>query len=420
MKLIRDALDKAAPLFEEGGKFHKFHAFYEAPDTLLFTPSTVTKGRTHVRDALDLKRMMVTVVVSLMPAVAMALYNTGLQANRAIAMAGEAAIRDDFNTVLYKLLMGVSGASGAELLAAFDPSNHLANVLYGMLYFVPVWITTFAVGGHIEMAVAVVRKHEVNEGFLVSGFLFPLILPPTIPLWQVALGIAFGVIIGKEVFGGTGMNVLNPALTGRAFLFFAYPGQISGDAVWVAANNTDAFSGATWLGKAALDANALSQASWLDAFLGFVPGSMGETSALACLLGAGILITTRVGSWRTMAGVVVGTIVTTLLLNAVGSDTNPMMGVPFWWHMVLGGWAFGTVFMATDPVSSAFTDLGRLLYGFGIGVMVVLVRVVNPAYPEGMMLAILFMNLFAPLFDHFVVQANIQRRLARSHVAAHH
>jgi Na+-transporting NADH:ubiquinone oxidoreductase subunit B len=420
MKLIRDALDKAAPLFEEGGKFHKFHAFYEAPDTLLFTPSTVTKGRTHVRDALDLKRMMVTVVVSLMPAVAMALYNTGLQANRAIAMAGEAAIRDDFNTVLYKLLMGVSGASGAELLAAFDPSNHLANVLYGMLYFVPVWITTFVVGGHIEMAVAVVRKHEVNEGFLVSGFLFPLILPPTIPLWQVALGIAFGVIIGKEVFGGTGMNVLNPALTGRAFLFFAYPGQISGDAVWVAANNTDAFSGATWLGKAALDANALSQASWLDAFLGFVPGSMGETSALACLLGAGILITTRVGSWRTMAGVVVGTIVTTLLLNAVGSDTNPMMGVPFWWHMVLGGWAFGTVFMATDPVSSAFTDLGRLLYGFGIGVMVVLVRVVNPAYPEGMMLAILFMNLFAPLFDHFVVQANIQRRLARSHVAAHH
>jgi Na+-transporting NADH:ubiquinone oxidoreductase subunit B len=420
MKLIRDALDKAAPLFEEGGKFHKFHAFYEAPDTLLFTPSTVTKGRTHVRDAIDLKRMMVTVVVSLMPAVAMALYNTGLQANRAIAMAGEAAIRDDFNTVLYKLLMGVSGASGAELLAAFDPSNHLANVLYGMLYFVPVWITTFAVGGHIEMAVAVVRKHEVNEGFLVSGFLFPLILPPTIPLWQVALGIAFGVIIGKEVFGGTGMNVLNPALTGRAFLFFAYPGQISGDAVWVAANNTDAFSGATWLGKAALDANALSQASWLDAFLGFVPGSMGETSALACLLGAGILITTRVGSWRTMAGVVVGTIVTTLLLNAVGSDTNPMMGVPFWWHMVLGGWAFGTVFMATDPVSSAFTDLGRLLYGFGIGVMVVLVRVVNPAYPEGMMLAILFMNLFAPLFDHFVVQANIQRRLARSHVAAHH
>ena len=420
MKLIRDALDKAAPLFEEGGKFHKFHAFYEAPDTLLFTPSSVTKGRTHVRDALDLKRMMVTVVVSLMPAVAMALYNTGLQANRAIAMAGEAAIRDDFNTVLYKLLMGVSGASGAELLAAFDPSNHLANVLYGMLYFVPVWITTFVVGGHIEMAVAVVRKHEVNEGFLVSGFLFPLILPPTIPLWQVALGIAFGVIIGKEVFGGTGMNVLNPALTGRAFLFFAYPGQISGDAVWVAANNTDAFSGATWLGKAALDANALSQASWLDAFLGFVPGSMGETSALACLLGAGILITTRVGSWRTMAGVVVGTIVTTLLLNAVGSDTNPMMGVPFWWHMVLGGWAFGTVFMATDPVSSAFTDLGRLLYGFGIGVMVVLVRVMNPAYPEGMMLAILFMNLFAPLFDHFVVQANIQRRLARSHVAAHH
>ena len=404
MQFIRNALDKAAPLFEKGGKYHKFHAFYEAPDTLLFTPGEVTKGTTHVRDGMDLKRMMVTVVAALTPCVLMALYNTGYQANLAVEIAGEAAIRDDFNTMLFQLLGFVPGNSA-------DP---LANLLYGALYFIPVWAVTFIVGGHVEMANAVIRKHEVNEGFLVTGFLFPLILPPTIPLWQVALGIAFGVIVGKEIFGGTGMNVLNPALTGRAFLFFAYPAQISGDAVWIAANNTDGFSGATWLGKAAADAGALSEVAWFDAFTGFIPGSMGETSALACLLGAGILIATRVGSWRTMAGVVVGTVAMSLVLNAVGSDTNPMFAMPFWWHMVLGGWAFGAIFMATDPVSSAFTDTGRLLYGIGIGVVVVLIRVVNPAYPEGMMLAILFMNLFAPLFDHYVVQANINRRLARN------
>ncbi len=417
MKFIRNILDQAAPLFEKGGKYHRFHAFYEAPDTLLFTPGEVTVGRTHVRDGMDLKRMMVTVVVGLVPCVMMAMYNTGYQANLAVQAAGEAAIRDDFNTMLFQMLMGVSGMTGPDLLAAFDPASHLGNALYGALYFVPIFLTTFIVGGHIEMATAVIRKHEVNEGFLVSGFLFPLILPPTIPLWQVALGIAFGVIIGKEVFGGTGMNVLNPALTARAFLFFAYPAQISGDAVWIAANNTDGFSGATWLGRAAADPTALDGLAWTDAFLGFVPGSMGETSALAILLGAGIILATRVASWRTMAGAVAGTVVMSLILNAVGSDTNPMFQVPFYWHMVLGGWAFGAVFMATDPVSSAFTDTGRLLYGFGIGVLVVLVRVVNPAYPEGMMLAILFMNLFAPLFDHFVVQANIKRRLARNAAA---
>jgi Na+-transporting NADH:ubiquinone oxidoreductase subunit B len=404
MKLIRDALDKAAPLFEEGGKYHKFHAFYEAPDTLLFTPGQVTKGSTHIRDGMDLKRMMVTVVAALMPCVLMALYNTGYQANLAVQVAGEAAIRDDFNTMLFTMFGFTPG----------NPADHLANIVYGALYFLPIWITTFVVGGHIEMANAVIRKHEVNEGFLVTGFLFPLILPPTIPLWQVAVGIAFGVIVGKEIFGGTGMNVLNPALTGRAFLFFAYPAQISGDAVWIAANNTDGFSGATWLGKAAAESGALQGVAWFDAFAGFIPGSMGETSALACLLGAGVLIATRVGSWRTMLGVVLGTVAMSFVLNSFGSDTNPMFEVPFWWHMVLGGWAFGAVFMATDPVSSAFTDTGRLLYGIGIGVVVVLIRVVNPAYPEGMMLAILFMNLFAPLFDHFVVQANINRRLARN------
>jgi Na+-transporting NADH:ubiquinone oxidoreductase subunit B len=410
MQILRTALDKAAPLFEKGGKFHQFHAFYEAPDTLLFTPGETTKGSTHVRDGMDLKRMMVTVVAALTPCVLMALYNTGYQANLAVDMAGPLAIRDDFNTMLFTLLGFTPGTA----------SDHLANIVYGALYFLPVWITTFVVGGHIEMANAVIRKHEVNEGFLVTGFLFPLILPPTIPLWQVALGVAFGVIVGKEIFGGTGMNVLNPALTGRAFLFFAYPGQISGDAVWIAANNvaagdtTDGFSGATWLGKAAAESGALMDASWMDAFIGFIPGSMGETSALACLMGAGILVATRVGSWRTMVGVVIGTVAMTFVLNAAGSDTNPMFEVPFWWHMVLGVWAFGAIFMATDPVSSAFTDTGRLLYGIGIGVVVILIRVVNPAYPEGMMLAILFMNLFAPLFDHFVVQANINRRLARN------
>ena len=404
MQILRNALDKAAPLFEEGGKFHQFHAFYEAPDTLLFTPGETTTGSTHVRDGMDLKRMMVTVVAALGPCVLMALYNTGYQANLAVEIAGEAAIRDDFNTMLFTLLGFTPGT----------PTDHLANLVYGALYFVPIILTTFVVGGHIEMANAVIRKHEVNEGFLVTGFLFPLILPPTIPLWQVALGIAFGVVVGKEIFGGTGMNVLNPALTGRAFLFFAYPAQISGDAVWIAANNVDGFSGATWLGKAAAESGALAGVEWFDAFTGFIPGSMGETSALACLMGAGVLVATRVGSWRTMLGVVIGTVAMSLLLNAVGSDTNPMFEVPFWWHMVLGGWAFGAIFMATDPVSSAFTDTGRLLYGIGIGVIVILIRVVNPAYPEGMMLAILFMNLFAPLFDHFVVQANINRRLARN------
>jgi len=414
MQFVRDMLDRAAPLFEEGGKLHKYQAFYEAPDTLLFTPPTVTGGRTHVRDGMDLKRMMVTVVAALGPVIAMAIYNTGLQANLAIQKAGAAAIRDDWNTALLHTLMGESG------VGAHDPTSIVANVLYGALYFVPILITTFAVGGNIEMVTAVIRKHEVNEGFLVTGFLLPLTLPATIPLWQVAVGVAFGVIIGKEVFGGTGMNVLNPALTARAFLFFAYPGQISGDLVWTAANNVDGFSGATWLSRAKAEANVLDGASWLDSFLGFIPGSMGETSTLACLLGAGVLIATRVGSWRTMVGVVAGTVVVASLLNAIGSDTNPMFAVPFWWHMVLGGWAFGAVFMATDPVSSAFTNTGRLLYGFGIGSLVILVRVVNPAYPEGMMLAILFMNLFAPLFDYFVVQGNIKRRLARSHVAAHH
>ncbi len=400
MKLIRNAFDSVAPHFGPGGKWHKLHALYEMPDTIFFTPPDVTRTGSHVRDAINLKRMMITVVIALQPVFAFATWNTGFQANRAIA--GGAKPLDDFNTAIFNAL-GFS----------HDPDSFLANMALGLCYFLPVFLVTQAAGGIVEVITALVRKHEVNEGFLVTGSLFPLILPPTIPLWQVALGIMFGVLIGKEVFGGTGMNVLNPALVARAFLFFAYPAQISGDKVWTAVQS-DGFSGATWLAKAKESTEAFAGASWWDAFIGTVPGSMGETSALACLLGAGLLIATRVGAWQTMLGVTVGTAVMATIFNGIGSDTNVMFGLPFWWHMVLGGWAFGMVFMATDPVSSAFTSQGKLMYGIGIGVLVVLIRVVNPAYPEGMMLSILFMNLFAPLFDHFVVQANIQRRLARN------
>jgi Na+-transporting NADH:ubiquinone oxidoreductase subunit B len=261
-----------------------------------------------------------------------------------------------------------------------------------------------------------IRKHEINEGFLVTGMLIPLTLPPTIPLWMVVVGTAFGIVFAKEIFGGTGMNFLNPALTARAFLFFAYPAAMSGDAPWIAANfaGVDSFSGATLLAQAAVSGEAaLAQASWMDSFLGFEPGSMGETSALACLLGAGLLVWTGIGSWRTMVGVVLGTIATAGFLNVVGSDTNPFFAVPWYWHAVMGGWAFGLVYMATDPVSSAFTNPGKLIYGGLIGVLAVLIRVVNPAYPEGMMLAILFMNMVAPLIDYFFIQANVRRREAR-------
>ncbi len=410
VKIIRDFLDRhVEPLFEKGGPYEKLFPLYEANDTFMYTPGEVTKGNTHVRDALDLKRMMITVVVALLPCLAMALYNTGYQTN--LALLNGAPALENWQSLLYVGL----GFQLGEL-------NFLANMAHGAIYFLPVFVVTFAVGGGVEVITSIVRGHEVNEGFLVTGFLFPLTLPPTIPLWQVALGIAFGVLVGKEIFGGTGMNVLNPALTGRAFLFFAYPAQISGDAVWIAANTggTDIVSGATVLGDAAAglvqfnaDAMALGGNEWLRYFIGWVPGSMGEVSALACLFGALVLIITRVGAWQTMLGVVVGTSLMAYTLNAIGSETNPMFAMPWFWHCVVGGWAFGMVFMATDPVSSAFTQKGKLIYGFGIGVLVVLVRVVNPAYPEGMMLAILFMNMFAPLIDHVFVQANIKRRMAR-------
>ena len=404
MRLLRKLLDAQGKMFRKGGKLQKFYPMFEAMETLAFTTGKVTKGTVHVRDGLDLKRMMITVVVALMPIVVFAMYNTGYQSH--LAMAQGAVPLDVWQN-------GVFGALGLEHTTTFLPS-----FVYGALFFLPVFIVGFAVGGGIEVVFAIVRKHEVNEGFFVTGFLLPLTLPPTIPLWQVALGVAFGVVIGKEIFGGTGMNILNPALTARAFLFFAYPAAISGDTPWLAANfsQVDGFSGATMLSRAAVDNGALGAfggQQWMDSFLGFITGSMGETSALLCLVGAVILILTRIGAWQTMAGVLAGTIGMSMLLNGIGSETNPMFAVPFYWHMVLGGWAFGTVFMATDPVSSAFTSKGKMIYGLGIGILVVLVRVVNPAYPEGMMLAILFMNLFAPVIDHFFIKANIKRRLAR-------
>ena len=405
MSILRRLLDDVGDRLQSGGKLDRLYPLFEAMDTFFYTPDSVTTGTTHVRDALDLKRMMSTVVTALMPIVFFAMYNIGLQAHRAIIAGGQPL--DTWQTRLF------------EAFGYGYTTDFWACFLHGAVYFIPVFVVGFAAGIGVEVIFASIRGHEINEGFFVTGFLLPLTLPPTIPLWQVASGAIFGVLIGKEIFGGTGMNVLNPALTARAFLFFAYPAEISGDKPWIAANfvNVDGFSGATGLARATAEGvqalGPIGGAQWWDAFVGFIPGSMGETSALLCLIGAVILIVTRIGSWRTMFGVVVGSAATAFLLNLIGSDTNPAFSIPFAWHLVLGGWAFGTVFMATDPVSSAFTDKGRLIYGFGIGVMVILVRVVNPAYPEGMMLAILFMNMFAPFIDHFFVQATIKRRLAR-------
>lgn len=398
MKLLRNFLDKQEKHFLKGGKLEKWFPLYEAVDTFLYTPAAATKSASHVRDVMDLKRMMMMVVIALIPAVLMAFYNTGYQANLGLQQIGESSSSHWQADVLQWL--------GFD----FDPSNFWANFIFGGLYFLPVYLITIAVGGFWEVLFAVVRKHDVSEGFLVTSLLFPMILPPNIPYWQVALGISFGVVIGKEVFGGVGMNILNPALTARAFLFFAYPAQISGDKVWVA---VDGLSQATPLAQFA-DSTMNVSYSWMDAFLGFIPGSMGETSTLACLIGAVILIVSKVGSWKIMLSIVVGTVLTTLGLNAIGSTTNPMFNLPFYWHFVLGGFAFGTVFMATDPVSAAMTEKGKYIYGFLIGFFVVLVRVVNPAFPEGMMLAILFMNVFAPIIDRYFINQNIKRRLARN------
>ncbi len=403
MQFLKDAHLNVKHHFEKGGKLEFFYPLWEAQFTGLFTPGEVTRTASHVRDGIDNKRLMITVVLALLPCMAMATYNTGYQALLAIAQG--AVPLDSWQASIYQ-------AAGLP----FDLKNPIACLVYGLLHYGPIVATSMLTGGIIEPLTAMIRKHEINEGFLVTGLLIPLTLPPTIPLWMVVLGTAFGTIFAKEIFGGTGMNFLNPALTARAFLFFAYPAAMSGDAAWIAADFSavDSFSGATLLSQAAVSGEgALAAASWTNSFLGFVPGSMGETSTLACLIGAGILVWTGIGSIRTMTGVAIGTIAMAGFLNIVGSDTNPMFGIPWYWHVVLGGWAFGMVYMATDPVSSAFTNQGKLIYGGLIGVLVVLIRVVNPAYPEGMMLSILFMNMFAPLIDHFFVQANIRRRNAR-------
>ena len=435
--MLRQLLDKVEPLFHKGGPLEVLYPLYEANDTFLYTPGEVAEGKTHVRDAIDTKRMMSMVILALLPCIFMACYNTGYQAQKTIAATGYEPPIHDAAEMLWSgswryaaldfIGIDVAGLEGGFL----NPRNIVPCFLHGLLFFLPVYIVCMAVGGTCELIFSVIRGHEINEGFLVTGMLFPLTLPATIPLWQVAVGIAFGVVIGKEIFGGTGRNFLNPALTARAFLYFAYPKQISGDKVWTAVGTfgetatsdaVDGYSGATMLGYVANQTGSVGEViskmgedvtastSWWSCFIGDMHGSMGETSTLACLIGAAILIATGVGSWRTMVGVVAGMVVFSLMLMPF---SHPIMNLGPFWHMVIGGFAFGTVFMATDPVSSAMTNKGRIMYGVLIGVLTVMVRAINPAFPEGIMLAILFANVFAPLIDYFVVEQNVKRREAR-------
>ncbi|MDA8898865.1 NADH:ubiquinone reductase (Na(+)-transporting) subunit B [Porticoccaceae bacterium] len=395
---MRKFLDKLEPNFKKGGKWEGWYALYEAIDTGLFKPSDVTKNSSHVRDNIDLKRVMITVWLCTFPTMFFGMWNIGFQANSIMADMGMASQEG-----LRGLFIG--------LLAGYDANSIWDNMIHGAAYFIPIYATTFLVGGFWEVLFASVRGHEVNEGFFVTSVLFALCCPPDLPLWMVAVGISFGIVIGKEIFGGTGKNFLNPALTGRAFLYFAYPAYMSGDMVWTA---VDGYTGATMLSVAATDGvSALSQtATWMESFIGTIHGSIGETSTLAILMGAVVLMTMKIASWRIILGVLVGSAVVSLLFNSIES-TNPMFALPFYWHWVIGGFAFGAIFMATDPVSASMTNTGKYLYGLLIGIMVILIRVVNPAFPEGMMLAILFANLFAPLIDHYVVESNIKRRLAR-------
>ena len=408
MMSLRAYLDRIEPNFHPGGKLEKFYALYEAVDTIFYAPGTTTKSTAHVRDGIDLKRIMITVWLCTFPAIFFGAYFLGQNATEAI-LAGAAA-PDGLRGFFIEIF------TGAEYW--LNPSLW-SNLVYGFAFFIPIYATVFIVGGLWEVLFASVRKHEVNEGFFVTSILFSLTCPPDLPLWQAALGITFGIVVGKEVFGGTGKNFLNPALTGRAFLYFAYPVQISGDAVWVAA---DGYTGASALGimaQGGVDALAsanqvISNFTWFDAFIGNVPGSIGEVSTLAILLGGAVLLIQGIANWRIVLGVFLGMVLTSSLFNWISSDTNPMFDVPWYWHLVVGGFAFGMMFMATDPVSASMTHSGKYWYGGLIGLMAVLIRVVNPAFPEGIMLAILFGNLFAPLIDHFVVQANIRRRELRS------
>ncbi|QHB16580.1 MULTISPECIES: NADH:ubiquinone reductase (Na(+)-transporting) subunit B [Mannheimia] len=404
---LKNLFEKMEPAFHKGGKYERWYTLFEAAYTIFYTPGTVTRKDAHVRDAIDSKRMMLIVWLALFPAMFYGMYNVGHQGILAALNLG----------TLSDLIANDWHYSFANSLGSVTDAGWGTKMVLGATYFLPIYLTVFAVGGFWEVIFAMVRKHEINEGFFVTSILLALIVPPTLPLWQAALATTFGVVVAKEVFGGVGKNFMNPALAGRAFLFFAYPAQISGDAVWVAA---DGFSGATALsqwavgGQGALQHIATGETiTWMDAFLGNIPGSIGETSTLMLIIGAAIIVFARIASWRIIAGVMIGMAATSTLFNVIGSDTNPLFSMPWHWHLVLGGFALGMFFMATDPVSASFTNKGKWAYGLLIGFMCVLIRVVNPAYPEGMMLAILFANLFAPIFDYLVVRGNIKRRLAR-------
>ena len=380
MKALINLVEKVKPNFEKGGRFEKLYRTFEAFETFLFVKGDTTRSGAHIRDAMDMKRTMVHVIIALIPPLLFGIWNVGFQHYKAVG----------------------------EEVAFFD------QFLFGLIKVLPIIIVTYASGLAIEFIFASLRDHEVNEGFLVSGMLIPLVIPVTTPLWMVALATVFAVVIGKEVFGGTGMNILNPALLARAFLFFAYPSYLSGE-VWIyttlqeGQQLVDGFSGATAL--AVMAAGEGTMPSDFDMFFGFIPGSIGETSTLAILLGAIVLVATGIGSFRIMASVFIGGLAMGTILNIFA--VNDFMAMPAYKHLIMGGFAFGAVYMATDPVSASQTGVGKYIYGLLIGVITVLIRVVNPAYPEGMMLAILFMNVFAPLIDHYIVQANVKKRMKR-------
>ncbi len=390
-------MDKIAPLFEKGGKYERFYPIFEMVDTILYTPDTVTSGHCHLRDGLDQKRTMITVVTAMIFPLLWGLYNIGYQVHIVVQSESE-LIGWRLDVMSFLNLSVVNGGT-------------IDFMVFGALCFLPIFLVAIATGGVFEVLFSIIRRHEVTEGFLVTSFLIPLIVPPIIPLWQVAVATAFGVVVGKEIFGGVGFNILNPALTARAFLFFAYPAQISGDTVWVA---VDGVSKATPLGVAALEGmEGLTQAGYnlSDAFLGFIPGSIGETSKVLILLGAAFLIFSKIGSWRVMVSVILGAVIGAFFLNLLSPYVeNPMFALSPLWHLALGGLIFGAVYMATDPVTSSMTEIGKFIFGGFIGLLVIIIRVINPAYPEGVMLAILLMNVFAPMIDYFVVEKNIKKR----------
>ena len=379
MKLVKNILESVKPLFIKGGKLEKMYPAYDAFETFLFVPDHTTKSGSHIRDAVDLKRTMAFVVLSLIPCIIFGMWNIGDQYYSAIS----------------------------------TETNFLNNLIFGFWKFLPLLVVSYAVGLSVEFAFAISRGHSVNEGYLVTGMLIPLIMPVDVPLWMLAVSVVFAVVIGKEVFGGTGMNILNPALTARAFLFFAYPSYMSGDKVWVHGAGTDGYSGETILGALASNTSSWDNLKWgfNDALIGYIPGSVGETSFIAIIIGALILIFSGVGSWRIILSTFLGGYLTALLFNLWG--VNFLMSTPAHIHLLIGGFAFGAVFMSTDPVSGSQTNKGKIIYGLLIGFFAIVIRVFNPAYPEGMMLAILLMNVFAPLIDHYIVDASIKKRLQR-------